>query len=97
MIVWDVTTARQAVTVPHPHPNGVLCMDMSRDGTLIVTVSKPLEAGDAQDISLWDVSSPPSAKRLISVPVPAGDPQVSCPALLIRRLLTEAETLRAGA
>lgn len=76
LIVWNTVTADRVLTISKPHPSGVLCMDMSQDGTLIVTVSKPEADGEAQEIALWDTSSSAGASRLISVPVPAGDPQV---------------------
>lgn len=40
MVVWDVVTGVPKKTIFDPHPNGVLDLDVSIDGSLIVTLSK---------------------------------------------------------
>jgi cilia- and flagella-associated protein 251 len=76
VVAWDTVTAAPTFTIAAAHANGVLCMDMSQDGSLLVTVSKAVEKDEPQEISLWDVSAQTHAKCLITVPIPAGDVQV---------------------
>lgn len=40
LVVWDVVTGVPKKTIFDPHPNGVVALDVSVDGSLIVTVSK---------------------------------------------------------
>jgi WD40 repeat protein len=76
LIAWDTTATRPAFKVEQPHAHGVLCTDLSADGSRLVTISQPAARGEPQEITLWEVADgaqPP--RRLITVPVPAGDPQ----------------------
>jgi cilia- and flagella-associated protein 251 len=40
LVVWDVRTLAPLKTISNPHPNGVECLDITSDGTLIVTLSR---------------------------------------------------------
>lgn len=52
LVVWDSTHGGVPVrTFLNPHPNGIVCMDLSTDNQFIVTIgAEP----DLQTISLWD-------------------------------------------
>lgn len=76
IIVWNTETAQPRVTIPQPHANGTIAMDLSLDGTLLVTLSKPEESDGLQEIALWDLSSPGTCTSTIRIPIPAGDVQV---------------------
>jgi WD40 repeat protein len=78
LVAWSTASAQPLFTAAHPHGHGILCMDISQDGSKLVTISKPPEPGAAQYISLWDISSRARAECAISVLIPAGDEQVGC-------------------
>lgn len=40
LVVWDIVTGVPKRTIFDPHPDGVLALDVSADGELIVTLSK---------------------------------------------------------
>jgi hypothetical protein len=40
LVIWDVNTGVPKKTIFEPHPNGVMAIDVSVDGSLIVTLSK---------------------------------------------------------
>ena len=75
LVAWCTATAQPLYTASQPQGYGVRCMDLSADGTRLVTISRPPEAGAAQHICLWDVAERGGATCLITVPVPAGDEQ----------------------
>ena len=52
LVVWDVVTGVPKKTIFDPHPKGVLALDVSFDGSLIVTLSKEEEPTN-QVITLW--------------------------------------------
>lgn len=52
LVVWDVITGVPKKTIFDPHPNGVLDLDVSADGSMIVTLSKADEPSN-QYITLW--------------------------------------------
>jgi WD40 repeat protein len=86
LIAWNTATGEPTMSLPKPHNNGVLAMDMTRDGQLLVTISDPGDEDAVQDISLWDLSIRTECKNLITVPIPAGDIQVrSCVDVILSR------------
>lgn len=57
LVVWDAESGTPIKTIFDPHPNGVECLDVTEDGSLIVTLSR--EAGrdtgstTSQTVSVW--------------------------------------------
>jgi hypothetical protein len=52
LVVWDSNYGGVPVrTFLNPHPNGIICMDLSTDNRYIVTIGAEK---DNQTISLWD-------------------------------------------
>ena len=52
LVVWDSNYGGVPVrTFLNPHPNGLICMDLSTDNRYIVTIGAEK---DNQTISLWD-------------------------------------------
>ena len=39
LVVWDVKTGIPRKTIFDPHPLGTECMDVSKDGQYVVTIS----------------------------------------------------------
>ena len=52
LVIWDVVTGVPKKTIFDPHPNGILDLDISTDGSMIVTLSKAEEPSN-QYITLW--------------------------------------------
>ena len=77
IVLWNVATGQPMHTIPSAHPNGVAAMDLTPDGTSIVTVSAP--AGDAegpteQEVHVWDLRSG-AGEPVLAGTVPEGDVQ----------------------
>lgn len=51
LVVWDSQSGIPVRTFLNPHPNGVRCMDLSKDNQYIVTIGAETED---QTVSLWD-------------------------------------------
>ena len=51
LVVWDSVHGVPVRTFLNPHPNGIICMDLSSDNQYIVTIGAET---DLQTISLWD-------------------------------------------
>jgi WD40 repeat protein len=54
IIVWDAMTLEPVRTIFQPHPNGTLSVDVSRDGSQVVSLSNDVP----QQISIWDWAGP---------------------------------------
>lgn len=52
LVVWDVNSGTPRKTIFNPHPEGVLALDISADGSLIVTLSKAAIPTE-QEVTLW--------------------------------------------
>lgn len=52
LVIWDAHTGVPKKTIFDPHPNGVMALDVSVDGSLIVTLSKADDPKN-QLITLW--------------------------------------------
>jgi hypothetical protein len=87
IVVWDTETAQPPVTIPKPHSNGTLAMDLSLDGTMLVTLSNPEDEEGLQEIALWDLASVETSTSTIRIPIPAGDIQVRLLVLLVAILI----------
>lgn len=95
IVVWNTETAQPRITIPQPHSNGTLAIDLSLEGNMLVTLSNPDAEEGLQEIALWDLSSASPSTSTIRIPIPAGDLQVCLtgwhPGLLctcVRRQLT---------
>lgn len=66
LVVWD-STHKEPVPVRtflNPHPNGIVCMDLSTDNQYIVTIgAEP----DVQTISLWDWTNQAESGPIVSM------------------------------
>ncbi len=52
LVVWDVSTGTPKKTIFNPHPEGVVALDVSNDGTMIGTLSKA-NTPQEQIVTLW--------------------------------------------
>ena len=70
LVVWDSLHGVPVRTFIDPHPNGVLCMDLSSDNQYIVTIGAE---ATQQTISLWDWTNVNETGPIVSMqmkPVP---------------------------
>lgn len=51
LVIWNSESGVPVRTFLNPHPNGIICMDLSTDNKYIVTIGAEPEL---QTISLWD-------------------------------------------
>lgn len=67
LVVWDSTHGGVPVrTFLNPHPNGILCMDLSTDNQYIVTIGAEPEL---QTISLWDWTNQAEQGPIVSMQI----------------------------
>jgi cilia- and flagella-associated protein 251 len=67
LVVWDSTHGGVPVrTFQNPHPNGILCMDLSTDNQYIVTIGAEPEL---QTISLWDWTNQNEQGPIVSMQI----------------------------
>ncbi|CAM9670144.1 unnamed protein product, partial [Chrysoparadoxa australica] len=69
MVVWDANSGTPIKSIPNPHPNGVMAVDMSPDAMFLVTLSYPSNAqsrlsGELQSISIWEWTKPSHSRAL---------------------------------
>jgi WD40 repeat protein/Ca2+-binding EF-hand superfamily protein len=75
IVLWNVATGQPVHTISSPHANGVAAMDLTPDGTAIVTVSAAAPAAAAeQEVHVWDLGAEGDEPVLAGV-VPEGDVQ----------------------
>jgi WD40 repeat protein len=64
LVVWDSLHGVPVRTFLNPHPNGIVCMDLSMDDKYIVTIgAEP----DLQTISLWDWTNQAEQGPIVSM------------------------------
>ena len=66
LVVWDSLHGVPIRTYVDPHPNGVLCMDLSSDNQFIVTIGAEQ---DHQTISLWDWTNVNETRPIVSMQI----------------------------
>ena len=49
IVLWNVATGQPVHTIKSPHPNGVAAMDLTPDGSCIVTVSAVASAAGEEE------------------------------------------------
>ena len=72
--VWDAVSGDPIKTIIAPHENGVEAMDISPDGSLLVTLSAA-EEGEAQFLGIWEIEGE-SVDPLHVSPLPVPDVQL---------------------
>jgi len=87
IVLWNVATGQPVHTINSSHPNGVAAMDLTPDGSCIVTVSAVAasaageeEAGVVspmaeQEVHVWDLSGGGGDRPVLAGLVPEGDVQ----------------------
>jgi WD40 repeat protein len=69
LVVWDSHSGIPVRTFLNPHPNGVRCMDLSKDNQYIVTIGAETED---QTVSLWDWTNEQETGPIVSMQIRAG-------------------------
>ncbi len=69
LVVWDSHSGTPVRTFLNPHPNGVRCMDLSKDNQYIVTIGAETED---QTVSLWDWTNEQETGPIVSMQIRAG-------------------------
>lgn len=64
LVVWDSIYGVPVRTFLNPHPNGIICMDLSTDNQYIVTIGAE---SDLQTISLWDWTNQSEQGPIVSM------------------------------
>lgn len=63
LIVWDSISATPVRTFLNPHPNGIMCLDLSMDNQYLVTLGKD----QPQTIALWDWTNEKEEGPIVSL------------------------------
>lgn len=90
LVLWNSRTGQPIQSIPRPHRNGIVAMDVSPESDWLATVGAPDPETGEQEIALWLMSAlraDPKTRPCVLTIIPAGDTQLSVRPWLTRSFL----------